>query len=194
MQTLQHAVGVDFDQCRAYYMAKPKWAQFSNSGKRTVDKMYFQSYSSIELYLIRCHSPSPFIGLRYILCHGQIVWIRQRSNQTFSCAIVLLMHCCRRWPTFASFPTFSIGLHTQRSKHICMVWLLNTFNDIFILSEGWHRIWARRVVHVKLVSNSRVTMFNSLWPLCKMEVVNPPAFAQIIVIESEWEFLCHLNL
>ena len=173
-------------------MAKPKWAQFSNSGKRTVDKMYFQSYSSIhplsiELYLIRCHSLSPFIGLHYILCHGQIVWIRQRSNQTFSCAIVLLMHCCRRWPTFASFPTSSIGLHTQRSKHICMVWLLNTFNDIFILSD-------EGCVHVKLVSNSRVTMFNSLWPLCKREVVNPPAFAQIIVIESEWEFLCHLNL
>ena len=182
-------------------MAKPKWAQFSNSGKRTVDKMYFQSYSSIhplsiELYLIRCHSPSPFIGLHYILCHGQIVRIRQRSNQTSgsNCAIVLLVHCCRRRPTFASFPTSSIGLHTQRSKHICMVWLLNTFNDIFILSEGWYRIWARRGVHVKLVSNSRVTMFNSLWPLCKMEVVNPPAFAQIIVIESEWEFLCHLNL
>ena len=55
-------------------------------------------------------------------------------------------------------------------------------------------ISARRGVHVKLVSNSRVTMFNSLWPLCKMEVVNPPAFAQIIVIESGWDFLRQLNL
>ena len=61
MQTLQHAVGVDFDQCRAYYMAKPKWAQFSNSGKRTVDKMYFQSYSSIHplsfILFVAIHHP-----------------------------------------------------------------------------------------------------------------------------------------
>ena len=44
----------------------------------------------------------------------------------------------------------------------------------------------------KLVSNSWVTTFNSLWPLCKMEIADP-AFAQVFVIGSRWGFLLHVN-
>ena len=48
-------------------------------------------------------------------------------------------------------------------------------------------------VQSKLLFNFRVTMFNSLWPLCKIELVDS-AFAQIIVIESRREFLRRPNL
>ena len=87
-------------------------------------QIHFQSYSSIQdPHWALSYSPFPFRASTTTSCvTGQIVRIRPIKVLCSNCADALQL----LWTTFAngvSFPTSSIGLR----RHICMIWMLNTF-------------------------------------------------------------------
>ena len=116
-------------------------------------------------------------------------------------------HCCQRQSTFAclllsqlKFHWLARPLHDLRNFGGKMItFQMHTAGASGCFSQTLKRIkwWMTQTRMVgkleKLVSNSWVTTFNSLWPLCKMEIADP-AFAQVFVIGSRWGFLLHVNL
>ena len=111
-----------------------------------------------------------------------------------------------------SLVCFFLSLNSIDSHGCCMIWeilagklsLSNAHGrglGLFKSNSFWSlkriKWWMTQTRMVgkleKLVSNSWVTTFNSLWPLCKMEIADP-AFAQVFVIGSRWGFLLHVNL
>ena len=138
-------IGVDFDHCRAFYSAKPKWAQFSNSGERTVDKYIsnlihpFIHWALSFILFVAIHHPHSSASTTSCVT-GQIVRIRQRSNQTFReqlCSCWIVVNDGQRFLLFQLLPLLDCALSAADTSASSGCWT----HLIIFLREGSEKLW-----------------------------------------------------